>query len=136
MDKGLHIRVRARKLVKATPPPQPTLTSNTRNNTNNNHKQQAVDIWVPLRDPASGRLSLQFGGGLAVRPTLSQWVFYSRNFAFYEGQVRASFRVFLVPVGLWWLWGWVWCFVEVEHVRPTGPPPNEGSADHNTNNNK
>jgi hypothetical protein len=51
--------------------------------------KQAVDIWVPLRDPASGRLSLQFGGGLAVRPTLSQWVFYSRNFAFYEGQVRA-----------------------------------------------
>lgn len=51
---------------------------------------QAVDIWVPLRDPASGRLSLQFGGGLAVRSTLWQWVFYSRNFAFYEGQVRLS----------------------------------------------
>lgn len=46
-----------------------------------------MDIWVPLRDPTSGRLSLQFGGGLAVRSTLSQWVFYSRNFAFYEGQV-------------------------------------------------
>jgi len=47
---------------------------------------QCTDVWVPSRDPNTERLSLQFGGGLALRGPLSEWIFYSRNFAFYEGQ--------------------------------------------------
>ncbi|GAB5033394.1 Hypothetical protein NocV09_01301340 [Nannochloropsis oceanica] len=47
---------------------------------------QCTDVWVPSRDPNSDRISLQFGGGVALRGSLSEWIFYSRNFAFYEGQ--------------------------------------------------
>lgn len=47
---------------------------------------QSADIWVPFRDPRTKRLSLQFGSGLALRGDLSQWIYYSRNFAFFEGQ--------------------------------------------------
>ncbi len=47
---------------------------------------QCTDVWVPSRDPNSGRITLQFGGGVALRGSLSEWTFYSRNFAFYEGQ--------------------------------------------------
>lgn len=46
---------------------------------------EAVDIWVPMTD-SGGRLWLQFGGGLAMRPDLYDWVYYSRAFCFYEGE--------------------------------------------------
>lgn len=46
---------------------------------------EAVDIWVPMTDN-SGRLWLQFGGGLAMRPDLYDWVYYSRSFCFNDGE--------------------------------------------------
>ncbi len=58
---------------------------------------QCTDVWVPFRDPGTGRLSLQFGGGMALSNHLSQWIFYSRNFAFYEGQGMPG-RIFRTQV--------------------------------------
>jgi hypothetical protein len=52
---------------------------------------EAVDIWVPVRNPGGG-FSLQFGGGVAIRPDLHQWIFYSRNFEFMSGQVSGGWR--------------------------------------------